>query len=99
MNLFVCGLRRSGTTILYDALREDPELACFYEPLREADETVGGGSGARDEDAFAATRERRELFRAERYPPVAEYLEDGFDLARAHVWAGQSDGQEALLFV
>ena len=26
MNLFVCGLRRSGTTILYDALGEDPEL-------------------------------------------------------------------------
>ena len=35
MNLFVCGLRRSGTTIVYDALAEDPELRCFYEPLRE----------------------------------------------------------------
>ena len=52
MNLFVCGLRRSGTTILYDALREDPELRCFYEPLREDAETIGGGSGARDEDAL-----------------------------------------------
>ena len=48
MNLFVCGLRRSGTTILYDALGEDPELRCFYEPLREEAETIGGGSGARD---------------------------------------------------
>ena len=53
MNLFVCGLRRSGTTILYDALREDPDLTCFYEPLREDEPTIGGGSGARDEDAFA----------------------------------------------
>ena len=35
MNLFVCGLRRSGTTILYDALGEEPGLRCFYEPLRE----------------------------------------------------------------
>ena len=35
VNLFVQGMRRSGTTILYDALLEDPELRCFYEPLRE----------------------------------------------------------------
>ena len=70
MNLFVLGLRRSGTTILYDALREDPGLRCFYEPLREDAETIGGGSGARDEDVFAETRAERERFRAERYPEL-----------------------------
>jgi Sulfotransferase family len=70
MNLFVCGLRRSGTTILYDALREDPGLLCHYEPLREEAETVGGGSGAREDDAFAATRAARERFRAARYPEL-----------------------------
>jgi hypothetical protein len=70
MNLFVVGLRRSGTTILYDALREDPDLRCYYEPLREDDETIGGGSGARDEDVFAETREVRERFRTERYPEL-----------------------------
>jgi Sulfotransferase family len=70
MNLFVVGLRRSGTTIVYDALREDPELRCFYEPLREEDVTIGGGSGAREEDAFAGTREARERFRADRYPEL-----------------------------
>jgi hypothetical protein len=70
MNLFVVGLRRSGTTIVHDALLEDPELTCFYEPLREDDETFGGGSGAREEDAFASTREARERFRAERYPEL-----------------------------
>jgi hypothetical protein len=70
MNLFVCGLRRSGTTILYDALREDPGLRCFYEPLREEGETIGGGSGARDEDVFAETRELRARFRAERFPEL-----------------------------
>jgi hypothetical protein len=74
MNLFVCGLRRSGTTILYDALREDPELECFYEPLREQEETIGGGSGARDEDAFARTRARRDAFRAERFPDLQPEL-------------------------
>ncbi len=70
MNLFVVGLRRSGTTILFDALGEDPELQRFYEPLREEGETIGGGSGARDEDVFAETRAERERFRAERFPQL-----------------------------
>ena len=74
MNLFVCGLRRSGTTILYDALREDAGLTCFYEPLREQEATIGGGSGVRDEDAFARTRERRDAFRAEHYPDLQPEL-------------------------
>ncbi len=68
-------MRRTGTTILYDALREDPELRCFYEPLREEEVTVGGGSGAREEDAFAETRELRRRVREERYPdlPIDEF--------------------------
>jgi hypothetical protein len=70
MNLFCCGLRRSGTTILYDALGEDPELRCFYEPLREEAETVGGGSGAKDTDLGAEMREQREPFRAARHPEL-----------------------------
>ena len=63
-------MRRSGTTILYDALLEDPELRCFYEPLREQKVSVGGGSGARDEDAFGETGALREEFRRERYPQL-----------------------------
>ena len=63
-------MRRSGTTILYDALREDAELQCFYEPLREEDVTEGGGSGARPDDAFAETRELRSQFRDQRYPEI-----------------------------
>ena len=70
MNLFVQGMRRSGTTILYDALLEDPELKLFYEPLREEKVTVGGGSGARDTDAFGETRDLRAEFAAERFPGV-----------------------------
>ena len=68
MNLYVCGLRRSGTTILYDALSEDPGLRCFYEPLREDSETIGGGSGAHNTDLSAETRELRERFRRDRFP-------------------------------
>lgn len=71
MNLFVQGMRRSGTTILYDALLADPGLRCFYEPLREDKVTEGGGSGARSGDAFAETRALREEFRRERYPGLA----------------------------
>ncbi|MGI9556733.1 MAG: sulfotransferase [Solirubrobacterales bacterium] len=70
MTLFVQGMRRSGTTILYDALLADPALHCFYEPFREDDVTVGGGSGARPDDAFAETRALREAFRLERYPDL-----------------------------
>lgn len=69
------GMRRSGTTILYDALLEDPELHCFYEPLREDSETPGGGSGARDTDPFAETRALRLAYRDEHFPgmDIAEF--------------------------
>jgi Sulfotransferase family len=70
VNLFIQGMRRSGTTILYDALLADPGLRCFYEPLREQDVTEGGGSGAREGDAFAETRALRERFQRDRYPEV-----------------------------
>ena len=71
MSLLIQGMRRSGTTILFDALLEDSEVRGFYEPLREQDVTVGGGSGAREDDAFAATRERRERFAREHYPRLS----------------------------
>ena len=62
------GMRRSGTTILYDALLEDPALHCFYEPLREDSETPGGGSGARETDPFAETRRLRLEYRDHHWP-------------------------------
>jgi hypothetical protein len=71
VNLFIQGMRRSGTTILYDALLDDPQLSCFYEPLREEKVTVGGGSGARDVDVFAETSAIREQFRRDRYPELS----------------------------
>jgi len=73
--ILVQGMRRSGTTILYDALREDPGLHCFYEPLREDTETPGGGSGAREGDPFAETRALRSAYRDEHWPAldIAEF--------------------------
>ncbi|HEX6117149.1 MAG TPA: sulfotransferase [Solirubrobacterales bacterium] len=99
MNLFVQGMRRSGTTILYDALLEDPELRLFYEPLREEKVTVGGGSGARDTDAFAETREIRAAFAAERFPgvPLAEFNWGGPREPRLEAIPGLPEHCRALL--
>jgi Sulfotransferase family len=90
VNLFIQGMRRSGTTILYDALREDPGLHLFYEPLREQKVSVGGGSGARDEDAFGETGALREDFRRERYPglDISEFNWGGPRKPRLEVEAG-----------
>lgn len=71
MTILIQGMRRSGTTILYDALSEDPDLTCFYEPLREESETPGGGSGARSTDPFAETRRLRGEYAAAHYPGLA----------------------------
>ncbi len=69
-SILIQGMRRSGTTILYDALLEDPELRCFYEPWREDTETPGGGSDARESDPFTETRELRRKFRDEHHPDL-----------------------------
>ncbi len=99
MNLFIQGMRRSGTTILYDALLEDPELRLFYEPLREEKVTVGGGSGARETDAFAETREVRARFAAARFPdvPLEEFNWGGPRAPRLEVRPGLPDHGRALL--
>ena len=68
--ILIQGMRRSGTTILYDALLEDPKLHCFYEPWREDTETPGGGSDARETDPFTETRELRRQFRDAKYPDL-----------------------------
>ena len=75
MTILIQGMRRSGTTILYDALLEDPGLHCFYEPLRENTETPGGGSDARETDPFAETKALRESYAAANWPdlPIDEF--------------------------
>ena len=70
MNVFIQGMRRSGTTILYDAFGEDADLRRYYEPFREDAETPGGGSGARAEDLFAETRQLRREFKRDVHPGV-----------------------------
>lgn len=66
MKVFIQGMRRSGTTILYDALAQDPAFgACWYEPFSiDSDSAPGGGSGARELDLAAGVRELRSQFAA-----------------------------------
>lgn len=71
MNIFVQGMRRSGTTILYDIFLEDREIDCYYEPLAAARETIGGGSGVRDFDLFEKVRSVREAFQSV-YPDLED---------------------------
>lgn len=63
MNVFIQGMRRSGTTILFDLFWEDGSFNCYYEPLAAAKtEAIGGGSGVHSVDYFEKVRECRKAF-------------------------------------
>lgn len=64
--VFAQGMRRSGTTILYDAVFGDRRFGCWYEPLNRARSGKGGGSRARDVDYQSESIAFRERFLAER---------------------------------
>lgn len=65
MNIFLQGMRRSGTTIVFDLLWQDTRLDCYYEPLAKAAlPTHGGGSGMTGIDYFAKIRAIRQSYKA-----------------------------------
>lgn len=65
-SLIVCGLRRSGTSILYEALSRDSRLRGLYEPLGVVrDEPVRGGSSVITGDVMAEVRRVRAGFLAQ----------------------------------
>ncbi|MDR9418102.1 sulfotransferase [Gracilimonas sp.] len=70
MNIFIIGLRRSGTTILFDILSEQTELKAFYEPLSAANKTIGGGSGEKNFDLNHRIRAFRKSFIKEKDLPI-----------------------------
>ncbi|MBM4054284.1 MAG: sulfotransferase [Planctomycetes bacterium] len=68
MNIFMQGMRRSGTTIAFDILWEDGRFNCYYEPLSTAiDDTLGGGSRMRQVDFYENVRKCRASF-MKKYP-------------------------------
>ena len=48
MDVVITGMRRSGTTILYDCLYEDSQFDSLYEPFCYGKKNIGGGSGVRN---------------------------------------------------
>lgn len=69
--IFIIGLRRSGTTVLFDILQEDMSSACFYEPLCAGRATPGGGSGIKPIDHNADLRRFRMDFAARHGLPAS----------------------------
>ena len=68
MKIFLQGMRRSGTTLLFDILSTDDRfnVQSYYEPLAAAKrEAIGGGSRISKEDFFAKIRIIRSEFARE----------------------------------
>lgn len=64
MNIFIVGLRRSGTTSLFDIFHEDVFFKSFYEPLSISLKTKGGGSMNKDLDYNERIRNFRNKYSA-----------------------------------
>jgi len=69
--IFIQGMRRSGTTILFDILSQDPRLDAYYEPFSITRGVAGGGSGAQEVDFGARIRELRQAYVAA-HPEIGE---------------------------
>lgn len=73
-DLVIQGMRRTGTTVLFDVFVRDPRYATYYEPLNHVPESAapGGGSGLHPVDLFEAVRDARADFLASSSTPVDE---------------------------
>lgn len=70
--VFAQGMRRSGTTIVFDLLWDDGRFACWYEPLNRIRPARGGGSRARDVDYMEPVAAFRERFLRDRHPELSQ---------------------------
>ena len=79
MDLIMQGMRRSGTTIVYDVLSQDPAFdACYYEPFSKGKVgALGGGSGVQPRDLMNGVRKKREQIIASSAEPL---VDDDFNL-------------------
>jgi len=71
-DLVIVGMRRTGTTILFDSFVRDARFTTLYEPLnRVQDEPLlGGGSGVHQVDLYHALRPLRHAFLRD-HPDIA----------------------------
>lgn len=71
MKLFMQGMRRSGTTISFDILSQDPRFDLWYEPFSQGKEgALGGGSGIQQVDLMEKIRTFRRDYCARQKPPI-----------------------------
>lgn len=71
MKLFMQGMRRSGTTISFDILSQDPRFDLWYEPFSQGKVgALGGGSGLQQIDLMEKIRAFRAEFCAARKPSL-----------------------------
>lgn len=68
MEVIITGMRRSGTTILYDLFYEDQRFDAYYEPFAFGKKDIGGGSGLRKVSFMDKLNQRRKEF-LEQYDP------------------------------
>lgn len=81
--VFAQGMRRSGTTILFDLLWGDRRFTCWYEPLNMIRPARGGGSRARSVDYMEPVTALRERFLAERGDPSLDQTSLNWGAPRA----------------
>lgn len=71
MKVFVQGMRRSGTTVVFDVLCQEPRFDPWYEPFGPAKGGHrGGGSGLQDVEFAVRTRALREQLAGSRRDPA-----------------------------
>ncbi len=78
--MFIQGMRRSGTTIVFDLLDQDGAFDAWYEPftvLEEGPPPLGGGSGAQDKDFATKVQRARERACAELGLPGPDVFNHG----------------------
>lgn len=67
-SLLIQGMRRNGTTILFDAFLRDQRFTAFYEPLNLVgpEPLIDGGSGSHEVDLYSSLRIAQDDFLATR---------------------------------
>ncbi|ABA57254.1 hypothetical protein Noc_0741 [Nitrosococcus oceani ATCC 19707] len=85
MKLFMQGLRRSGTTIVYDVLSQDRRLDLYYEPFAAGKiGELGGGSGVQETDFMVKHCQVKQAFIAS-YPESVDMVDLNHGAPRAPI--------------
>lgn len=85
MNVFIVGLRRSGTTIFWETLRQDNRFICYDEPFNPHLEELPAQNVKKTRDEFIRLYEQDTTNFQDKYVPISFKQEIQPDLTRSHV--------------